>query len=458
MQLTVLNILQDANGEWRGDAQALTRPVRRVSTDSRSIQSGDLFFALQGDTFDGHLFVDEVMKKGALAAVVSRSWYDQNRSVEHVLVVDDVLHAFQESAAAYRRRFDLQTIAVTGSAGKTTSKEMIYSVLSRRFRVLRNRKSFNNHVGVPTTLFELTPEHEMILTELGANHFGELDRLSYLVEPAIAVITNIGYAHLEFFGDLEGVRRAKFEVFNHCRPGAKAILNADDALLANATVPVGDCFTYGLEQPADLQATVLGCDHQACYRFSVLDRLVQLHVPGRHNVSNALAAAAVALHFRMMPDEIQAGLESFTAVDQRMQVLSAAGVTLINDAYNANPSSCAAALDTCRDFAQQGNRLIAVLGDMLELGGYTEAEHRRLADRCAAVGVHLLCLYGAHTLHTLERAREIGGIEAVHFEDKAALAQSLRPLLHKGDVVLIKGSRGMHMETIVGALMQETGP
>ncbi|OPZ64485.1 MAG: UDP-N-acetylmuramoyl-tripeptide--D-alanyl-D-alanine ligase [bacterium ADurb.Bin478] len=166
----------------------------------------------------------------------------------------------------------------------------------------------------------------------------------------------------------------------------------------------------------------------------------------------------MALQFRMRPEEIQAGLESFTAVDQRMQVLSAAGVTLINDAYNANPSSCAAALNTCRDFTQQGNRLIAVLGDMLELGGYTEAEHRRLADRCAAVGVHLLCLYGDHTLHTLERAREIGGIEAVHFEDKAVLAQSLRPLLHQGDVVLIKGSRGMHMETIVSALMQETGP
>ncbi|NLP10093.1 UDP-N-acetylmuramoyl-tripeptide--D-alanyl-D-alanine ligase [bacterium] len=457
MQLTVLNILQDANGEWRGSAQALTRPARQVSTDSRSLQPGDLFFALQGDTFDGHIFVDDVLKKGALAAVVSRRWYDQNRSVENVLVVDDVLRVFQESAAAYRRRFDLQTIAVTGSAGKTTSKEMIYSVLSRRFHVLRNRKSFNNHVGVPTTLFEITPAHEMILTELGANHFGELDRLSYLVEPAIAVITNIGYAHLEFFGDLEGVRRAKFEVFNHCRPGAKAILNADDAMLANAVVPVSSRFTYGLEQTADLHAEVLGCDRQACYRFRMLDRTVQLQVPGRHNVSNALAAAAVALQFHLPPEEIQAGLESFVAVDQRMQVLSSAGVTLINDAYNANPSSCAAALNTCRDFAQQGNRLIAVLGDMLELGGYTEAEHRRLADRCAAVGVQLLCLCGAHTLYTLERAREIGGFEAVHFENNAVLAQSLRPLLRKGDVVLIKGSRGMHMETIVSALMQETG-
>jgi len=458
VQLSVLNILQDANGEWRGSAQALTRPARQVSTDSRSIQPGDLFFALQGDTYDGHMFVDEVMKKGALAAVVSRRWHDQNRTVENVLVVDDVLRAFQESAAAYRRRFDLPTIAVTGSAGKTTSKEMIYSVLSRRFQVLRNRKSFNNHVGVPTTLFELTPEHEMMLTELGANHFGELDRLSYLVEPSIALITNIGFAHLEFFGDLEGVRRAKFEVFNHCRPGAKAVLNADDAMLVKAAVPVSDCFTYGLEQPADLHAEILGCDRQACYRFRILDRIVQLQVPGRHNVSNALAAAAVALQFHLLPEEIQAGLESFVAVDQRMQVLYHAGVTLINDAYNANPSSCAAALNTCRDFAQQGNRLIVVLGDMLELGSYTEAEHRRLADHCAAIGVHLLYLCGAHTLHTLERAREIGGFAAVHFEDKIVLAQALRPLLRKGDVVLIKGSRGMHMETIVSALMQKTGP
>lgn len=456
MPLTLLNILQDSTGEWRGARQRLTQPVKQVSTDSRSVQAGDLFFALQGEKFDGHQFVQEVLQKGALAAIVSRSWHMQHRDIDNVLVVENPLHTFQESSASYRRRFDIPAIAVTGSAGKTTSKEMMYSVLSRRFNVLRNIKSFNNHVGVPKTLFELRPEHDMVLTEVGANHFGELDRLSYLVEPSIAVLTNIGYAHLEFFGDLVGVRRAKFEIFNHCRPGALAIYNADDAMLSGQKFSLSSNYSYGHERPADLLAEVLGCDGNACYRFRLLGQVVQLQVPGRHNISNALAAAAVAVQFQLSVKDIKDGLESFTAVDQRMQVLSIAGCTFLNDAYNANPSSCAAALNTLMDFKITTGRKIAVLGDMLELGSYTVPEHMLLADRVVATQLDALFLFGTRTVHTFKRAKELGMPAVFYFQDKALLLKSIKSFLQSGDVVLLKGSRGMRMETLLTDLDQNT--
>lgn len=448
MQLTILNILQDSASRWFGEKERLVRPVRAVSTDSRTVQQGDLFFALSGEAFDGHAFVVEVMQKGALAAVVGTVWHEQNPDVQNVVVVDDPLIAFQESAASYRRRFDIPVIAVTGSVGKTTAKEMMYAVLSRRFNVLRNKKSFNNHVGVPTTLFDLRPEHEMLVTELGTNHFGELERLSALVEPMIAVITNIGFAHLQFFGDLAGVARAKFEIFNHCRPGAVAIYNADDVMLVKAKFPL-DSFAYGHEQPADLHAEVLGCDEEACYRFKLLGRIVQLRVPGRHNISNALAAAAVAVQFHMTPEDIQEGLQAFVAADQRMQIIRQRGLVLINDSYNSNPVSCAAALNTCRDFKKSGGRVVAVLGDMLELGDYTESEHRKLADRAQAAGVDALFLYGHHTVHALNRAHELAMPAVFYYQDKSLLSKAVQAFVTSGDVVLFKGSRGMRMETLV---------
>ncbi len=450
MQLTILNILQDSASRWFGEKERLVRPVREVSTDSRTIQPGDLFFALSGEAFDGQQFVQEVLQKGALAAVVSTAWHEQHADVQNVVVVQDPLTAFQESAAAYRRRFDIPTIAVTGSVGKTTAKEMMYSVLSRRFNVLRNKKSFNNHVGVPATLFALRPGHEILVAELGTNHFGELDRLSALVEPMIAVITNIGYAHLEFFGDLAGVSRAKFEIFNHCRPGAVAIYNADDVSLAKGKFPL-DSFAYGYEQSADLHGEVLGCDEEACYRFKLLGRVVQLRVPGRHNISNALAAAAVAVRLRLTPEEIRDGLENFTAADQRMQIIRQNGMVLINDSYNANPVSCAAALDTCADF-KSGSRVVAVLGDMLELGPYTEAEHSKLAERAQSAGVDALFLFGQHTRHTLQRAQELAMPAVFHFQQKELLTRALQAFIKPGDVVLFKGSRGMRMETLLSDL------
>lgn len=450
-RLTIQAILGWTQGEWLGRPEALQQVVAAVSTDSRTAKAGEVFVALPGERFDGHSFVAQVLEKGVTAALVSRSWATENPPAQaaNLIVVPDTLTAFQNAAAAYRQLFKIPAVAVTGSAGKTTTKEAIYAVLSQRYHVLRNKKSFNNHIGVPATLFELAAEHQILLTELGTNHFGELDRLSFLVRPDIAMITNIGHAHLEFFQDLKGVARAKFEIFNHCAANGLAVYNADDAMLRIQQFPLQRTFSFALNQPADLRAEVLGCDERAAYQIRLLGQTIQLPVSGHHNVYNALAAAAIGLQFDMTPSEIKTGIESLQPVEKRMQVLQAAGIFLLNDTYNANPNSCAAALHTLADLSPAGpGRKIAVLGDMLELGDASVMEHRRLAEEVEKHHIDLLLLYGRETQATLERADELH-LDVHHYTDKETLLTRLTAQLQPGDVVLFKGSRGMQMETLV---------
>jgi UDP-N-acetylmuramoyl-tripeptide--D-alanyl-D-alanine ligase len=450
--LTPAHILRWTAGEWFGEEALLQRPFSGVSTDSRTAQPGDLFVALAGDRFDGHDFVLPRAAAGGSISMVSARWYANHAgeaAAANLIVVPETLHSFQEAAAAYRATFSIPAIAVTGSVGKTTTKEAIFSVLSRRFRVLRNAKSFNNHIGVPLTLFGLRDEHQILLAELGTNHFGELDRLGALVRPDMAMITNIGYAHLEFFQDLAGVARAKFEIFNHCRPDGTAFFNADDAILRGHRYPLAHTRSFGVDHPADLNAEVLGCDDRARYTLRILGRDVTLPVSGRHNIDNALAAAAVGLEFGLALEEILTGVAELPVVDKRMAMISHGGMLLMNDTYNANPNSCSAALRTLADISVQGSgRRIAVLGDMLELGGYSTQEHRKLADLAAGCGLDQLFLFGRETQATLERAGELG-LPARHFSDKEGLAEALTECLQPGNVILFKGSRGMQMETLV---------
>ena len=457
MELTAAAILGWTNGEWHGDASLLDRPLDGVSTDSRTAQSGDLFVALAGDRFDGHDFVAAFMASPGRVAMVARSWFSGHSTelaAANLIVVDDTLTAFQEAASAWRRTFGIPAVAVTGSVGKTTTKEAIAAVLGTRYRVLRNVKSFNNHIGVPLTLFSLRPEHQILLTELGTNHFGELDRLSALVEPDMAMITNIGHAHLEFFHDLAGVVKAKFEIFNHCRPQGLALYNADDPMLRGRRFPLARTFSFGLTHGADLTARIIGCDAQARYTLEIGGSRVTLPVSGRHNVHNALAAAAVGQQFGLSIAEIISGLEALPAIEKRMGIISQAGLLLVNDTYNANPGSCAAALQTLADMQPgPGGRRIAVLGDMLELGDYSVAEHRKLAELAAAMKIDLLRLYGRETQATLEQADALK-LPVRHFAGKEALVAELTGLIQPGDIILFKGSRGMQMETLVEGLLK----
>ena len=435
--------------------------IAGISTDSRSTKTGELFFALVGDKFDGHNFIGLTFENNAVAAVVSEKWFKyqgENFTGKGFIVVNDTLAAYQEFARYYGSKFPMTKIAITGSSGKTTAKECIYSALAKDFNVLRNKKSFNNHIGVPATLYEMRKEHNVLLSEMGTNHFGELERLSYLVEPDMCVLINIGYAHLEFFKSLEGVKKAKLEILSHANKDGTVVYNYDDPLLRDISYPMGRSVSYGTEEGARVKGRVVDCDALARYRFACEGKQVQLPIPGRHNVSNALAAFCVGLELGVPSANIRDGLESLAPVDQRMEVLKIRNLVLLNDSYNSNPDSCLAALRTLADIqAPADGRKIAVLGDMLELGDYAAKEHARMAEHVKDFHIDALFLLGKHTLATYKQAKRIGYKSAHHFFDKEELHLALREYVAEFDVVLVKGSRGMKMETVVESLAENSG-
>ncbi len=450
MQLTLSEIMNhcDLHASWLGDTNRLHQEIGLVSTDSRSINAGDLFVALKGERFDGHDYVRQALQKNVLGAVVSRAWQEsQSHAVfNNMLVVDDPLTALQGMAAFYRQKFDIPVLALTGSSGKTTTKEMISAVLSGSFSVHRNIKSFNNHIGVPLTLLGLRKEHQICVAELGTNHFGELSFLSKLVQPTMVLLTNIGYAHLESFGSLSGVLEAKLEILHGAAPDAKVIYRKDDPLLRQVDWQSHSTVSYGLSADSDIQGTIIDCDPKGRYRFTCLDKEFSLSIPGRHMVDNALAAIAIARQFGIR--DCRKEIESFAAVDQRMQVRELAGMTLILDYYNANPDSVNAAFHTLSDMEIKDGRRIAVLADMLELGELAKTEHEKLAQRAKDNGIDSLFLFGDEMRHTYERARILGFEVVKYFEHKNDLLSEISNYVESGDLILIKGSRGMKLEDV----------
>jgi len=453
--LTIPELLQlDAcHADWHSQAQPPETAITGIGTDSRSARPGDLFFAIKGDKFDGHDFIMQAVTNGAAACVVSASWYNTHGSQfpqAAFITVQDTLIAYQEFARYYRKKFSIPVLAITGSSGKTTTKELVAEVLVQKYRVLKNMKSFNNHIGVPATLFELRPEHEILVIELGTNHFGELRRLSYLVEPTACLLTNIGYAHLEHLDSVEGVLKAKMEIFASMRPGGAAFYNADDKNLHGVQFPAAKSISYAVENNANVQGHIESCDDYARYLFSVMGVKITLKLPGRHNVGNALAAAAVGSFYALTPEQIKAGLEMVEPADKRAQVMEIKGIRIINDCYNSNPGSCYAALATLGEMNLTGTgRRIAVLGDMKELGKYTFSEHEKLAAVASRYKIDMLYLFGDATAHTFQAAAAFPGLQAKHFNDKSDLQGELLDALQEHDIILIKGSRSMQMETIV---------
>lgn len=460
MKLKLEQILQQKRiaARYQGNAEQLTQPIAGVSTDSRTLQPGELFFAFAGDKFDGHSFVPEVMQKGALACMVSQAWFESTaeRPEGNYLIVPDSLVGFQETAHYYRQQFQIPVVAITGSTGKTTAKEMAYQVLAEQYLVLRNVKSFNNHVGVPLTLFKLEDAHEVVIVEVGTNHFGEIARLAEIAAPTHGLITNIGYGHLEFFGSLAGVAKAKLELFDYLDRHGHIFYNADDETLATAAIPrARKITTFGLERVADVTARNLNCDNAARYSFEFRNEVINLKIPGRHNVYNALAAIALGLELGVLVAAIKAGLEKFVAVEKRMEVLSIAGITILNDAYNNNPTSAAAALHTLKEITTPaGGRKIVVMGDMAELGHFTEPEHKRIGALIGRLGFSALFTFGTKSQVLAESARTAGIPLVKHFEQKPVLSEELTDWIRAGDTILVKGSRVMAMEEVVNSLVK----
>jgi UDP-N-acetylmuramoyl-tripeptide--D-alanyl-D-alanine ligase len=447
-----------------------------VSTDSRTCQAGELFIPLSGERHDGHEYIPKAILRGARAVLVTRQFHGAagggagfkpaptapafNLPPEITLIaVPDTLTALGDLAASWRRRFAVPVVAITGSCGKTTTKEMIAQVLSPSFRVLKNRLNLNNLIGMPLTLLGLEGSHEAAVVEMGMNAFGEIRRLTSIAAPTIGVLTNIHAAHTEGVGDISGVAQAKGELAGTLNHGALLVYNADDAWAAplGAKFP-GPALGFGLAPGAALRATgrrlrgTLG--QQANLHFQGRTWTLALPAPGLHMLYNALAASAVGLALGLSPAETARALTEFQPIHRRSQVVTLkSGAHLLNDCYNANPGSMAMALKTLQELRNRG-RAAAALADMLELGAGAEAAHRELGRGAAHSGLDLLVVCGNFRGQVAAGAQEAGlpAGRIVQVASRAEGAEVLKAFLQPGDWLLVKGSRSMHMEGLIAAL------
>jgi UDP-N-acetylmuramoyl-tripeptide--D-alanyl-D-alanine ligase len=433
----------------------LTRPtaVMGVSIDSRTAGPGQLFVAIAGDRFDGHDYAAAAVAAGASALVVTRELPVDIPQ----LVVSDTLLALQNLARHHRERFDLPVVALTGSNGKTTTKEMIAAVLSPLGPVRKTPGNLNNHIGVPLTLLGLDRSHRAAVVEMGMNHPGEIRQLAALARPGVAVITNAGRAHLEGLGSREAVVLAKSEIAEGLNQSDTLILFGDDLLLRekNQSLPCGHV-TFGFGPTVDFTATDIVERGLAGTTFQVEGfGRVSLQIPGRHNVLNALAALAVSSVLRVPPAEAVVALAGVSPARGRMELRSIAGLTIIDDSYNANPDSMRAALDLLREAPSSGRR-IAILGEMLELGPASQSLHREIG--AAASFVDRLFVIGPTAAETAAAAIESGlSPEAVSVaRDHDGLIRRVLETVRPGDLLLVKGSRGMALEKVVQALERES--
>lgn len=460
MNLTQQDVLSVKHIESIGFEKQIKLKFTGVSTDSRTTKPGNIFIALRGENFNGHNFLTKAIEAGAGTVIVEADWAKLNPtmlsslSVPRLVVANTVL-ALGQLANAYRRKFKIPVLAIGGSNGKTTTKDMIAAVLSAKYNVLSTEGNLNNHIGVPLMLCRLEKKQTMAVIEMGTNHFGEIRYLSEILEPTHALISNIGSEHLEFFGDLEGVAKAETEVFDWMRQqkprSTVAFINRDDGLIQNHSKGIKKRITYGVTaKSADVKGAVVELDQNACPNVRVKPKgkgsfEIRLSVPGYHNAFNALAAAAVGLHFRVPASKIQRALSTFAAASKRMQLARIDGITILNDTYNSNPDSAIAALQTLGAMKVSGKK-IAVLADMLELGNSAEEAHRRVGDAAARFGIEYLLTHGPLSKVTHDAA----GVKfKAHYDQKNVLAEYLAELVHTGDAVLVKGSRGMRMETVV---------
>ncbi|MGE5314713.1 MAG: UDP-N-acetylmuramoyl-tripeptide--D-alanyl-D-alanine ligase [Acidobacteriota bacterium] len=461
LSLSDLALLPGAKLSSRAPLSGASR-LSGVSTDSRAVSKGGVFVALRGEKFDGHAFVPDVVEAGAAAVVVDRS-SDVPASVARrasVVRVPDTAKALGDLALIYRMKFDIPIIAVGGSNGKTTTKEMIASVLAKKYSVLATEGNFNNHLGVPQMLLRLRPKHEVAVLELGTNHFGELQYLCSVAIPTHGVVTNIGREHLEFFRTIEGVAEEETELFRFMQASSgTAFVNLDDPYLAKSAAGLEGAVTFGMKDAASMvRAIDVSLDRSGCASFECRETLgskkprafhVTLGASGMHNVSNALSAIAVGAAFGVPVRSIQSALHEFRSASKRMEVsVTPSGVTVLNDTYNANPDSVSAALDTLMALKTASRKLV-VLGDMFELGRSAEEEHRMIGRAIGTLAPDFLVTVGP-----LARliGRESRLNQAHHFETKEEALDFLRSVITPGDAVLVKGSRGMRMEEVASGL------
>ena len=452
--LTLEHIARACGGTYIGAEDKKEACVDNISTDSRLAGKGTLFVAIKGARVDGHNFIPQVAEQGALAALSERELPDC--PIPYIRV-ESTLQAVKDIAEYYLEQLKIPVVGITGSVGKTSTKEMIAAVLAQKYNVLKTLGNFNNELGLPLTVFRLREEHEIAVLEMGINHFGEMHRLAKIAKPDTCVITNIGYCHLENLIDRDGVLRAKTEIFDHMKPGGTAILNGDDDKLATVKEVHGSKAVYfGLNPENEIYADEIeprglkgiSCRiHTAEGSFSVL-----VPIPGRHMVYNALAGTAVGLQYGLTLEQIQKGIESLQSLSGRFHIIEANGMTIVDDCYNANPMSMKASLDVLKDAL---GRKVAILGDMGELGENEAALHAEVGKHAAHSGIDCLICAGTLSEHMAQAAKEANPeLRVIRYAQREELVEHLKELVKPGDTVLVKASHAMQFEKIVEALQK----
>lgn len=440
-----------------GDPNAL---VKNVCTDSRRARPGDVFFAIQGENFDGHAFVNDVAEKKAMAVVIERKKTPPQLPGCAVLAVEDTIAALGKFASAYRRDFILPVVCVCGSNGKTTTKELIASVLRQKFATLWSEASFNNNIGVPLTLLRMEKIHQAAVLEAGTNHPGELAPLVEMIRPDLGVLTNIGREHLEFFGDMAGVAREEGQLAELLPASGTLFINGDDPwslkVLPRTRAQV---VRVGLGERNDWRAKNIrldksGVTFQAAAPAKEFCAEYRVPLLGRHQALNALFAMAAGAQVGMTAAEIQGGLGDCKPARMRMQFWEAGGIRVLDDAYNANADSMVAALETLRDLPLQGRR-VAVLGDMAELGAHSEAAHAEVGRRAAELQIGQLFAVGKMAPVMAKAARDAGLSRVIEFENVEVATKAVKRFLKSGDLVLLKASRSSRLERIAETLKME---
>lgn len=443
--ISVRQAAEIVGGELHG-ASDLDSEILNVTIDSRKVGFGSMFAALKGERVDGHDYIGKAFELGAVCCIAER--LPDNISGA-VIVVPDVAAALKTLAESYRKRFDIPVIGIAGSVGKTTAKEMVASVLSQKFNVLKTEKNLNNELGVPLTIFRIEPEHEAAVIEMGISDFGEMSRLAQMVRSTMAVYTLIGHAHLERLHDRNGVLKAKTEMLEYMPDDGTVFLNADDDLLAKL-----DCrqnkVLYGTGNNADVRAENVRSDGISELSCDIVkgSRRISVNIPsyGSHMVYAALEGAAVGMAMGLSDAQISDGIAAYETVGRRANVSNTGFITLVDDCYNANPDSVMCAIDSLK--AASG-RKVCILGDMLEMGENRAALHAAVGKYAADNGVDLLLTVGELSKSTCTAAEEISSL---HFETNAELISRLPELIHKGDAVLVKASHSMKFDEISDAL------